>query len=65
VPLPTPALELRALTKRYDDGVLALIRDGRLIARDTADGLRAAYDADWLADVYVKAMAGVDVRSPT
>ena len=28
-----------------------------MIARDSADGLRAAYDADSLADVYVKAMA--------
>jgi hypothetical protein len=28
-----------------------------VIARDTADGLRAAYDAGSLADVYVKAMA--------
>jgi hypothetical protein len=45
----TPALELRGLTKQYDDGV---------IARDTADGLGASYDADSLADVYVKAMAG-------
>ena len=36
---------------------IALIRGGRLIARDTAAGLRAAYDADSLADVYVKAMA--------
>src|SRR4051812_37878907 len=36
---------------------IALIRGGRLIARDSADGLRAAYDADSLADVYVKAMA--------
>ena len=36
---------------------IALIRDGRIIARDTAEGLRAAYDADSLADVYVKAMA--------
>ena len=36
---------------------IALIRDGRLIARDSADGLRAAYGADSLADVYVKAMA--------
>ena len=42
---------------------IALIRDGSIIARDTADGLRAAYDADSLADVYVKAMAGVEVRS--
>ena len=31
---------------------------GRLIARDTAAGLRDTYDADSLADVYVKAMAG-------
>jgi ABC-2 type transport system ATP-binding protein len=36
---------------------IALIRGGRLIARDTADGLRAAYEASSLADVYVKAMA--------
>src|ERR671932_828507 len=36
---------------------IALIRGGRLIARDTADGLRATYDAGSLADVYVKAMA--------
>jgi ABC-2 type transport system ATP-binding protein len=38
---------------------IALIRGGRLIARDSAGGLRAAYGADSLADVYVKAMAGV------
>jgi ABC-2 type transport system ATP-binding protein len=37
---------------------IALIRGGRLIARDTAAGLRDAYDAGSLADVYVKAMAG-------
>ncbi len=36
---------------------IALIRDGRLIARDSAKGLRTTYDADSLADVYVKAMA--------
>jgi ABC-2 type transport system ATP-binding protein len=36
---------------------IALIRGGRLIARDSAEGLRSAYDADSLADVYVKAMA--------
>jgi len=35
---------------------IALIRDGRVIARDTADGLRTEYAADSLADVYVKAM---------
>jgi ABC-2 type transport system ATP-binding protein len=37
---------------------IALIRDGRLLARDTAAGLREAYDAGTLAGVYVKAMAG-------
>jgi ABC-2 type transport system ATP-binding protein len=36
---------------------IALIRGGSVIARDTAAGLRRAYDADSLADVYVKAMA--------
>ncbi len=36
---------------------IALIRGGRLIARDSADGLRETYDADTLADVYVKAMS--------
>jgi ABC-2 type transport system ATP-binding protein len=36
---------------------IALIRSGRLIARDSAAGLRDAYEADSLADVYVKAMA--------
>ena len=35
---------------------IALIRDGRLIARDSADGLREHYGADTLADVYVRAM---------
>jgi ABC-2 type transport system ATP-binding protein len=35
---------------------IALIREGKLIARDSADGLRAHYEADTLADVYVKAM---------
>jgi ABC-2 type transport system ATP-binding protein len=39
---------------------IALIRGGRLIARDSADGLRRDYDADTLADVYMKAMAGAD-----
>ncbi len=38
-------------------GEIALIRGGRLLARDTADGLRSAYAARSLADVYVKAMA--------
>jgi ABC-2 type transport system ATP-binding protein len=36
---------------------IALIRGGRLIARDSAEALREAYEADSLADVYVKAMA--------
>ncbi|MEA2308202.1 MAG: type transport system ATP-binding protein [Thermoleophilaceae bacterium] len=45
---------------------IALIRHGRLIARDTAMGLREAYDAGSLADVYVKAMgaeAGVEAAT--
>jgi ABC-2 type transport system ATP-binding protein len=37
---------------------IALIRGGRLIARDSASGLREHYGAASLADVYVKAMAG-------
>jgi ABC-2 type transport system ATP-binding protein len=36
---------------------IALIRGGHLIARDTADGLRAHFSVDRLQDVYVKAMA--------
>jgi ABC-2 type transport system ATP-binding protein len=36
---------------------IALIRGGRLLARDSAAGLLERYDADSLADVYVKAMA--------
>jgi ABC-2 type transport system ATP-binding protein len=36
---------------------IALIREGRLIARDSADGLREHYGADTLEGVYVKAMA--------
>jgi ABC-2 type transport system ATP-binding protein len=35
---------------------IALIREGRLIARDTPEGLRATHEADSLAAVYVKAM---------
>ena len=35
---------------------IALIRDGQLIARDSSEGLRRHYDADSLADVYLKAM---------
>ncbi len=36
---------------------IALIRDGQLLARDSASGLRATYASDTLAGVYVKAMA--------
>jgi ABC-2 type transport system ATP-binding protein len=36
---------------------IALIRGGRLLARDTAPGRRETVAADSLADVYVKAMA--------
>jgi ABC-2 type transport system ATP-binding protein len=36
---------------------IALIRGGHLIARDSAQGLRRHYDAESLADVYLKAMA--------
>jgi len=35
---------------------IALIRGGHLIARDSADGLRSTYEADSLADAYVRAM---------
>jgi ABC-2 type transport system ATP-binding protein len=36
---------------------IALIRGGRLLARDSAPALREQFAADSLADVYVKAMA--------
>jgi ABC-2 type transport system ATP-binding protein len=36
---------------------IALIRGGHLIARDSAEGLRAEYEAESLAGVYLKAMA--------
>jgi len=36
---------------------IALIRDGRLIARDNAEGLRSHFGVERLQDVYVKAMA--------
>jgi ABC-2 type transport system ATP-binding protein len=36
---------------------IALIRDGHLIARDSAEGLRDHFGVESLADVYVKAMA--------
>ena len=68
--MTTPALELSGLTKRYLEEAeelceeIALIRAGRLLARDTADGLRETYDATSLADVYVKAMAGAAGPAP-
>jgi ABC-2 type transport system ATP-binding protein len=37
---------------------IALIRDGHLIARDSASALRKHFDVERLQDVYVKAMAG-------
>jgi ABC-2 type transport system ATP-binding protein len=36
---------------------IALIRSGRLVARDNLSGLLDAFEADSLADVYVRAMA--------
>ena len=36
---------------------IAIMRGGRVLARDSATGLRSSYEADSLADVYVKAMA--------
>jgi ABC-2 type transport system ATP-binding protein len=42
---------------------IALIRGGRLIARDSADGLRAAYGVDSLADAYVRAMGAAPASS--
>ena len=36
---------------------IALIRGGRLVARDSAPALLAEFDADSLVDVYLKAMA--------
>jgi ABC-type multidrug transport system ATPase subunit len=36
---------------------IALIRGGRLLARDSAHNLRTAFAADTLAEVYMKAMA--------
>ncbi|MFA4930006.1 MAG: ABC transporter ATP-binding protein [Patulibacter sp.] len=36
---------------------IALIRGGKIIARDTADGLRAQYGAADIAEVYLRAMA--------
>jgi ABC-2 type transport system ATP-binding protein len=42
---------------------IALIRGGHLIARDSADGLRTTFQADSLADAYVRAMGNVS-RNP-
>jgi ABC-2 type transport system ATP-binding protein len=36
---------------------IAIIRGGCLLARDSAEGLREAFEAQSIADVYVKAMA--------
>ncbi len=36
---------------------IAIIRDGHLVARDSAAGLKDEFDAATIADVYVKAMA--------
>jgi ABC-2 type transport system ATP-binding protein len=35
---------------------IALLRNGRLLARDSAHGLRSSFEAASLADAYVKAM---------
>jgi ABC-2 type transport system ATP-binding protein len=44
---------------------IVLIREGRVLARDTAGGLRSAYGAASLADAYVKAMGGSgDIDAP-
>jgi len=44
---------------------IALIRSGRLVARDSADGLRAIYGAATLSEAYVRAMGRKeDVSSP-
>jgi ABC-2 type transport system ATP-binding protein len=40
---------------------IALIRGGRLLARDSASGLREHFGVGRLQDVYVKAMASVDL----
>jgi ABC-2 type transport system ATP-binding protein len=41
-------------------GELALVRAGRLVARDTVDGLRETYGVQSLADVYLSAMRPPD-----
>jgi ABC-2 type transport system ATP-binding protein len=42
---------------------IALIGGGRIIDRDTADGLKQRYDADSLEDVYLKTVAGTRVQA--
>jgi ABC-2 type transport system ATP-binding protein len=42
---------------------IALIRGGRLLARDSTDGLRTAYGAESLADAYVRAMGAAPASS--
>jgi len=44
---------------------IALIQGGRLIARDTSEGLRDRYGATSLEGVYVKAMAGAEPTGAT
>jgi ABC-2 type transport system ATP-binding protein len=41
---------------------IALIGDGKIRARDTADGLKERYDADSLEQVYLKTVAGGRLR---
>src|SRR3954465_10548271 len=60
--LPSPRTTILLTTHYLEEAEelceeIALIRGGRLLARDTAPGLREAFAADSLADVYVKAMA--------
>jgi ABC-2 type transport system ATP-binding protein len=43
---------------------IAVLGGGRLLARDTADGLRARYDASTLAEVYVKALGRAPAEAP-
>ncbi len=42
---------------------IALIRGGHLIARDSAEGLRTTFQADSLADAYVRAMGDISRNS--
>ena len=41
---------------------IALIGAGRIVARDTAQGLKDRYDADSLEQVYLKTVAGSRLR---